>query len=128
MMLVSAYCFGAGSLGDGDRVPSFEEIERNVGLSLCRGQLFGGNVDDVLLAFQHIELGVNGFFEAFGVLQNNVLGDNYVAGVDHREIRFGGDDKAESLQIGGNANLVLTVSAGQNLAEVYGATLGRDRP
>ena len=57
---------GAGRFGDHHGVARLKQIERHVGLRLRGGQLVGRHVDGVLSAFEHVELGVDGFFEAFG--------------------------------------------------------------
>jgi len=71
----------SGSFGDRDRIPGFQQIERNIIVRLGSGKLFGGHVDDVLAAFQHIELGIDWLFEALGFLTQDILYNHLVAGM-----------------------------------------------
>ncbi len=95
-----------GGFGDGDRVASFQQIERRIRSGFGGGKLIGGNVDGVLPTFQHVELGVNGLFEAFGILANHIFDDHQVAGPRDREVRLRRYDQAECLQVGGDVKLL----------------------
>ena len=61
------------------------------------------------------------------VLLDDVLQDDDVAGLGDGEVGLGGDDHAEGLQCGGDADIVLG-AGGKNFAEVLGAAVGRDGP
>ena len=92
------------------------------------GELVGGNVDGVLVAFEHIELGVDRLFESLSFLTKNILGNDLGAGANDSIVRLGGDDESEGLQIGGDVELVFSVVAGKHFAEIDGAAFGSDGP
>ena len=119
---------GAGGLGDGYSVARFEQSERHARRSLSRRQLIRVNVDGVFGAFQNVELGVNRLLEALGFRTDLVFCNDFVTRVSDGEVRFRGHDQAESLQIGGDANLVLAIFPRQDFAQVYGPPFGCNRP
>ena len=122
-VLFSACCFG-----NGDRVPRFQQIERDVGPGLRRGKLTGGHVNDVLTALEHVESGIDRFFKSFRFLAQDIFRDHDVARVYDREIGFGGHDQSEGLQVGGDVDFAFAVAVGNDLTQVGGSAFRCDRP
>ena len=76
------------------------------------------DIDCVLSPFEHFESGVNGFFESFRFLADDVLYDHKIAGSSHREIGLRGDYQTDGLQIGGYIQAVLAIAVRNHLAQV----------
>ena len=125
---VSRVLRSSGSLGDSHRVPRLEQIQRRFRIGRTRGKLSTRNIDGVLPAFQHVEPGIDGFFEAFGFIADNIFHYHQVTGTGNGEIRLSGHDHAEGLQISGDLQAEFPLIIRNDLAEVYGAALRRDCP
>ena len=114
----------ARGFGDGYGIARFEQGQRGLGIGGRRGQLLGRHIDGVLAAFEHIELGVDGFLKALGFLPDDVFSHDFVARPGDREVGFRGHDQAEGLQVGGHIEAALSVVIGNNLAQVLGTPFG----
>ena len=81
----------------------------------------------VLAALQQFELGIDFFDGAGSVFPYEIFHHYHIAGLCHGEIRFGGDDQAERLQLGRGVELAIG-SVQENLADIGGAAFGGNRP
>ena len=93
------------------------------GICVRRGKLLGRHVNGVLAAFEHIELGVDGFFESLGRLPDDIFRHYFIAGPGDREVGFRSHDQTEGLQVGGHVQAALSIFVGNDLAPGSGPAL-----
>ena len=109
-------------------VAGFQKGQGRFGISRRRRKLLSGHVNRVLPAFEHIEFGVDGFFESLRLLPDNVLGDHLIAGADHRKIGFRSHDQTKRLKVGGDVHIALSIVVRDNFSQVISSSFGRDSP
>jgi hypothetical protein len=124
LVALGGVLFRAGGFDDPQGVARFEQAEGNPGIRRLALEALNGGV---LPALEQIELGVNLLDAADGVGPHDVLDHHDVARPRDREIRLGGHDEREGLQLLGDIHLAL-LAAQQHLAQIVGAALGGDGP
>ena len=101
-------------LGDTQGIAGLEKFQRQLRIQNHRIKLVAcGNV---AAAFQELVLGVQCFDGSLGIVADDVLEHDDVAGLADCKIRFRGDHQRKRLKIRGDINLAAMVVADQNLA------------
>src|ERR1700676_1397456 len=101
---------------DAQRVASFEKFERSFAVDAEDGVLNMSVGGGVCAAAYQIEFGFDVF--GSGAESRSAFHDDHVAGSCHGEVRVGGDDQAESLQVGVRLEVRVAVLKG-DFSEIY---------
>ncbi len=111
---------------DADGVARFEQFQRSLAvdaedgvLNVRVGRGVGAASDEFVLGFDVL---------GGGAADRRAFGDDHVAGLAHGEVRLGGNDHAEALQVGEGLDLRVAVMIKREFAKVDRASLGRNGP
>ena len=116
-----------GNLRDGDGVLRLQQLQRKFLIGFYR-MVFGGRSHRCVgAARQQIVFHAGLFDLALRVVADDVLHHHHVARLADVEVRFGGHDERESLQVRGHIQMRVSVIQ-HHFTQILRATLRRNRP